>query len=491
MSFTIFYAWQSDTKNAVNRSFIEKAAKMALKEIALDSELVECPRLDQATQDVAGMCDIAFSIMEKIKAADVFLADMTLVGTIEKSGRKTPNPNVLFELGYAVRHLDWESIVPVMNLAYGRPEDQIFDLRGRRFLTYELAQDDTQECRKRVKVQLAGAIRNALQTIIAQKGGTGSASTLTDDEAARKTKQLINADGAMGLDEFAIGEARKLSAELAPDHFADLQAPIRAEDVETRLEAYATVTNRLALLMATGCRWGNQNHSRIWKEAIEIISRLPQGLNGRSHEYEICRCLRLYPALMSFYAAGMGAIIGDHLGTLRLLFYEPRVPFEDSLQQPVIALTPWEVEARRNKQHVGGSGRYTTLKAALSIQLHDALAPIIKPMLTREEDYPSVFDAFEYLLGLCCLQQILNGVEGRDRSDAPAGMSATRDNWTQVPDRMEAELEKMKDNWPLLKAHVLQGPYSQCKATMVAYRKEVELYRFNQRHGRRSSQYPG
>ncbi|MGO9571299.1 MAG: hypothetical protein ACLP5H_27555 [Desulfomonilaceae bacterium] len=490
MSFTIFYAWQSDTENAVNRSCIEKAADMALKEIALDLELVECPRMDQATQDVAGMCDIASSIMEKIKTADVFLADMTLVGTIEKSGRKTPNPNVLFELGYAVRHLDWESIVPVMNLAYGRPEEQIFDLRGRRFLTYELARGDTQEGRKRVKVQLAGAIRNALRTIFAQRGLTGSASTLTDDEAVRKTKQLIKADDFMGLDEFVTGEARKLASELAPDHFADLQPHIRAEDVETRLEAYATVTNRLALVLATGCRWGNENHSRIWKESIEIISHLPQRLNGQSHEYEICRCLRLYPVLMSFYAAGIGAMIGDHADTLRFLFYEPKVPFRDLLQQPAVALTTWEVEARRNKQYIGGSGSYITLKAALSRQLHDTLAPMIKPMLAREEDYPYFFGAFEYLLGLCCLQQIQKGVEGRDRSDAPVVMFATRDDGMQVLDRMEAELEKEKDNWPLLKAHVLQGPYSQCKAAMAVYRKEVELYRFNQRYGRRSSKYP-
>jgi hypothetical protein len=490
MRFTIFYAWQSDTENAINRSFIENAAKMALKEIALDLELLECPRLDQATQDVAGMCDIAFSIMEKIKAADVFLADLTLVGSIEKSGRKTPNPNVLFELGYAVRHLDWECIVPVMNLAYGRPEEQIFDLRGRRFLTYELGQDDTQECRKRAKVQLAGAIRNALQTIFAQRGLNERPSTLTEDEAVRKTKQLIKADDVMGLDEFAVGEARKIASELAPDHFADLQPPIGDEDVETRLEAYATVTKRFALLMATGCRWGNQNHSRIWKESIEIISHLPRRLNGQSHEYEICRCLRLYPALMLFYAAGIGAMIGDHPDTLRFLFYEPRVPFRDSLQRPSVALTTWEVEARLNKQYIGGSGSYISLKAALSRQLHDTLAPITKPMLAREGDYLYFFDTFEYLSGLCCLQQIQKGVDGRDRSDAPVGMFATRDNWMQVLDRMEGELEREKDNWPLLKAHVLQGPYAKCKSAMAIYREEVQLFRNNRRYGRRSRQYP-
>lgn len=89
MTFKVFYAWQSDTKSSLNRSFIEDAARKALKAIKEDLELEDSPRLDQATQDEAGMCEIATTILRKIDEATIFLADLTLVGRIDPCARNT------------------------------------------------------------------------------------------------------------------------------------------------------------------------------------------------------------------------------------------------------------------------------------------------------------------------------------------------------------------------------------------------------------------
>ena len=73
----------------------------------------------------------------------VLVADVTLVGaTPQKEGtkpKKTPNPNVLLELGYGAAILGSQRIILLLNKHYGSPESLPFDLKFRRFpFTYTL-----------------------------------------------------------------------------------------------------------------------------------------------------------------------------------------------------------------------------------------------------------------------------------------------------------------------------------------------------------------
>jgi hypothetical protein len=483
MSLKVFYAWQSDTENGRNRSFIQKAAEGALKEIAKDFELEKSPRLDQATQDIAGMPDIAATILDKIDKASVFLADLTIVGTIGHCGRPTPNPNVLFELGYAVKRLGWQSVVPVMNTAYGKPEQQIFDIRGKRFWTYELDESANEDRKKQEKSRLAGQIRQAIKWILEEKESAIDGSVSRNQDAAHNLKQLLRSEDEIGLNDF-IGEiAANLKEKLSDDRYGDWEHSISAEDVESRLDNYAADTDRLARLLAVGGRWGGPRHWRCWKDCIEKIADLPPLPSGWSSEFEISRCLRLYPALMCFYAGGLGALVGDKLDTLRFLFHEARVPFDHSLREPALALTPWEVFARGKHNYIVGNGQYVGLKAALSKLLYDKLPPIVNPLLNRSEDYSNFFDQFEFLLGLSNLELIERGVRGRDRRDALVGRFATLYEGSEFVSRMEVELGLQKDDWPPLRARLIDCSYQECEALMALYRKEVDLFRGNQRYG--------
>lgn len=309
-----------------------------------------------------------------------------------------------------------------------------------------------------------------------------------DDD--RHLKQLIKADDEIGLDDFVGGIARDLRSRLSLEQFPDFKQPISAQQVENRLQEYAALSDRLAFLAASGCRWA-QKPLRIWKDSIEIIAQLPPEPDAWYQESAVSRCLRLFPAMMTFYAAGIGAIIGDKHDTLHFLFHEPRISFEDSVQGPAVALTPWEIIARHKKHYIGGGGTYLTWKAPLSRLLQAKLEPAILPLLNHPQAYSGVFDKFEYLLGLSCLQQIQEGIEGRDSSDAYVGRFATRDEWLVVPKKLETELEKAKDDWPPLKSGLIRGPYLWCKASMAAFRREAELFRNSQRHRlNRPKQYP-
>ena len=107
----------SDLPNATNRGFIEKALTDAAKAIRSDDSIAVEPVIDRDTEGIPGAPDIASTIFEKIDAAKVFVCDVSIIGL--SGDRTTPNPNVLLELGYAVRALGWRSIIMVLNAAYG------------------------------------------------------------------------------------------------------------------------------------------------------------------------------------------------------------------------------------------------------------------------------------------------------------------------------------------------------------------------------------
>lgn len=132
----IFYSWQSDLPNNTNRNVIEEAVQKAIQKT--NHDLLLDLSFDKDTNDVIGTPEIVDTIFKKIETASVFIADITIINTKESS-RKMPNPNVLIELGYALKAIGWERIICIYNTDYGKIEDLPFDLRQRRPLAYSLS----------------------------------------------------------------------------------------------------------------------------------------------------------------------------------------------------------------------------------------------------------------------------------------------------------------------------------------------------------------
>ncbi len=164
---TIFYSWQSDAPNPVNRKFIRRALEDAAENLnrSEGAEVEDVVRLDQDTQDVAGSPAIVDTILAKIAACDVFVPDVTFMPTCGE--RYTPNPNVMIEYGYALKTPGPERIVAVMNTHFGKPNELPFDMRHRRFpLTYDLAPDADSETRRNTRERLATDIQSAIVAVL-------------------------------------------------------------------------------------------------------------------------------------------------------------------------------------------------------------------------------------------------------------------------------------------------------------------------------------
>jgi hypothetical protein len=161
LEFTIFYAWQSQLPNSTNRGFIEKELAAVTKEFQTDDVLIV---IDRDTAGVPGAPDIGQTILEKIGVSDLFVGDVSIVNPDAAQERKTPNANVLVEVGYALGTIGPRRVLLVMNLAHGKPEDLPFDLRQKRTEKYELKEADNKDkARQTLRAQLRGRIAQAIQ----------------------------------------------------------------------------------------------------------------------------------------------------------------------------------------------------------------------------------------------------------------------------------------------------------------------------------------
>jgi hypothetical protein len=157
----IFYSWQSDLPNKTNRGFIGDALALAVKELHRDPEILVEPVIDRDVVGTPGSPDIAQTILAKIKDAEIFVGDVSIINS--GAVRPTPNPNVLIELGYAMAALGTERILMVLNAAYGGPESLPFDLRQRIAVVYTLPEAGDE--RGLVRKDLAKRLENALRAI--------------------------------------------------------------------------------------------------------------------------------------------------------------------------------------------------------------------------------------------------------------------------------------------------------------------------------------
>jgi hypothetical protein len=172
MSVKIFYSWQSDQPQ--NRAFVRSAIGAAIKELRQDLSLEEAQRdivADQDTQGVPGSPGIAEAILTKIRAADVFVADLTFISktSSDDTTRHTPNPNVMLEYGYALHALGDGKIIGIFNEAHGSPKELPFDLAHRRWpIRFNLASTTANNNADQQKKNLKDTLKLAIKAIISQ-----------------------------------------------------------------------------------------------------------------------------------------------------------------------------------------------------------------------------------------------------------------------------------------------------------------------------------
>jgi hypothetical protein len=136
----IFFSWQSDIPGY--KSCLIKCIKLAIADLD-DWEL------ETAERDPEGADDIAVVILEKIDKSALFVGDVSLVGEYRPYGakddepaRKTINPNVSYEVGYALHRLTKNRVILLAARETTPDTKELpFDVRNRRTMLRSF--DDT------------------------------------------------------------------------------------------------------------------------------------------------------------------------------------------------------------------------------------------------------------------------------------------------------------------------------------------------------------
>ncbi len=149
-----------------------RALEEACKELG-GNDVTEAERdelvVESDTEGEAGQPPIMDTILAKIDAAAVVVADMTFTGT-RLDGRPTPNANVLIEYGWALKSLGHRRVVTIMNEAFGKAtrESLPFDLSHMRFpVRFTLPENATAAERTQIKRKLVGTLKLAIGTSLA------------------------------------------------------------------------------------------------------------------------------------------------------------------------------------------------------------------------------------------------------------------------------------------------------------------------------------
>jgi hypothetical protein len=226
----VFWSWQSDSPAALNKNFIKDSLQSALELVTGELGLSEPerPELDHDTKDEPGLVEIVATIFRKIDSASAFVADITPVSTTA-AGKQVPNPNVMIELGYALKALGPERILLVANAAFGgRPEDLPFDLRHRRGpITYRLESGVPAAKRDSVKQELIKGLGEALKlnlgSALARRGQATEIALHPSRDGDRSTWLAVgegiahhNFHGEAGTEQWTLTEGPRAYMRVAP-----------------------------------------------------------------------------------------------------------------------------------------------------------------------------------------------------------------------------------------------------------------------------------
>lgn len=427
MTRTVFYAWQSDSPSSANRGFIRDALDRAVKKLNDDGYDVA---VDQGTEGVAGMPDISTEILRKIDQCSVFVADVTLVGTVDEvhgNPKRLSNPSVMYELGYARKRLGERRLVALVNTAFGRVEDLPFDIRSARVSPYE-RHKQTEEGDTKPK-ELTGVLHGALKRILDENDHENLTNTNVDMVSELK-RMLPDITRVIEVEDLMTSVTENLVSDSNNEDRFPLSNSLSTRDpqgircIADQAHRYVSVCVPACELLATGIAFGKGHHDDIWRRTIERVANTAS--EQKSGNVSLLE-LRRVPTLMLGYSALIAGVHRSNYSAIRAVLVDARIREDRNEKIPAIGwIHPWvpfehvgladtvlaiDVSASEpcSLEYIGelirgSKGRRTPG----SDFLHEVLREPLRSMILDDEDYTETFDKAEVLLSLFAIDAQTN-----------------------------------------------------------------------------------
>lgn len=139
--FNIFYSWQSDLPNKTNRGYIKDQLLKDIRKI--EKELSVKINVDEDTRGSTDNDVIEKTIISKISQCDFFIGDISPIIRLDE--KEIPNPNVLFEMGYATSTIGNERVIRIWNSEYGNVSKAPFDFSHYKITEYNTKSEGSKQ----------------------------------------------------------------------------------------------------------------------------------------------------------------------------------------------------------------------------------------------------------------------------------------------------------------------------------------------------------
>lgn len=472
----IFYSWQSDRQNSTNRTFIQDALEKAVKIIRADDSIEINPVVDRDTKDEPGSPDIVHSIFQKIEQSAIFVCDVTIIND-ESANRPTPNPNVLVELGYAMKALGQGRVLLVMNTAYGEIKKLPFDLDHRRVISYSVhdselsttkenengKEENAKSIEKRI---LAKKFESNLKTILEHH----SSNTI---ETSKTSIELLEESFANSINEFqvkkiALNEIKKLCVEINNLPILTKKSYLNSDELSQFMLDCESLSLDSLSLFSFGCSEGDKTYSKVWAESLTHLTDCiaPE---------RTLDSIKLYPALLHFYASGIASVASEKYENLTSLIHQTKIrDYRGKAESPAKSLVPYSVIKEDEAKRLPNIGRYhTPLNQHIFIVLREPLRTVI----VNDQAYKEAFYRFEYLFALASAIEAQK-FWGDDNYYVPVG-SYVWESYLQnmhstgakfVTTQTDFEIEQLGEKWQPFQS----GMFGSSLKTFIEIKKKAD-----------------
>lgn len=444
----IFYSWQSWTPSERNRKFIEDSLQEAINQIA--DRYGQSIVIDRDTKDLSGAPAIAEAILEKIEGSDIFLADVTFV--VGDNDHKSPNPNVMLELGYAAKCLGWKQIILVMNTASGEPDDDLpFDLQHRRWpITYKL---ESGQKKSSVRDQFIGGLKQAIEMILQQ------GLPLTGITVPEQIERLIEAGQNIALEKLVRSQIEQAYQKTSSVAFFNERQSLLGQPNQSSQNRWNVMFNlyfrecqdELRSILSL-CWYGQPDCARY------ISTAVTRWMEKKANDPQPYTCWNLVPTLFLMYVAGIVAVNREKWHFLIAAINSNPKPDSRNSQ-----MSNYSFEEIINDLVYYYSTEYESrmppFGSPIGRQMQQTLQPLFAELMPSVDEFNTAFDILELLLELHLFDlSLLQGHALSIRLLSRYGRSLNYVERSRAPiTSFLNKIGKFGDNWDILKLGLFNG----------------------------------
>jgi len=287
-------------------------------------------------------------------------------------------------------------------------------------------------------------------------------------------RYLVDPTAKIRFRDLVHDETEKLVGELNGNVFP-AHATLNPAEIKQRIEKYDALAETLLSVIVAGCYWGDRQHLKLWVDCFERIANPTGSRDGVTYLLN----LRLYPALLFLYGAGLAAMAAGNYQTITSILTQPKVMNNNGKEAAIcMEVYPRAVLEKGIADKLPGLERHHT---PINDYLFDKLRSTLREYIPRDEDYQVIFDRFEYLLGLVHAD-LARYDDGDGGWYGPIGCFKWRYSFNPesgISYKIGKELETEGSNWAPLKAGLFGGSVEQAntaKAKFDTFLKKVHFY---------------